>query len=124
MAKAGRKPTGNGNKPASLKALETILESKQSPIDIKEIAYQFMRQVDGPGGFVKRIMEEYDGSAVGSLARSRILDIMVRLFQIATPKDKLGDLGDISDEDLVSVMKDHLLKKTAVEDSCIYGAGI
>ena len=89
-------------------ALEAILENKQSPIDIREIAYQFMRQVGGPAGFVEKIFVEYDSSAAGSLARSRILDIMIRLFQIATPKEKFGELGHLTDEDLERVLQEQL----------------
>lgn len=116
MAKArGRPKAGNekpllsGGKKPGLKALETILTSDRSPIDITEIAYQFMHQVGGPAGFVERIMGEYDGSPVGSLARSRVLDIMVRLFQIATPKDKQGDLGHLTDEDLEVILRKQLM---------------
>ena len=90
--------------------LDAVLTNKQSPIDIKEIAYQFMHQVGGPAGFVERIMEEYDGAPIGSLARSRILDIMVRLFQIATPKEKHGELGHLTDEDLTSILREQLGK--------------
>lgn len=91
-----------------LDAFEAILSTKQSPIDVREIAYQFMRQVGGPEGFVAAIFEEYDQSAAGSLARSRILDIMIRLFQMATPKEKFGELGHLSDEDLERLLKEQL----------------
>lgn len=103
--------------------LEAVLTNKQSPIDIKEIAYQFMHQVGGPSGFVQRIMEEYDGAPIGSLARSRILDIMVRLFQIATPKEKHGELGHLSDEDLASILREQLGKNEKsdgwIDHTCI-----
>lgn len=100
--------------PTGLKALSAILENKQSPIDIREIAYQFMRQVGGPAGFVRKIMEEYDEAEVGSLARSRILDIMIRLFQIATPKERFGDVNHMTDDDLARAFKEAVGVKEAV----------
>ena len=102
-------------KSTGMRALEGILTAKDSPIDIKEIAYQFMSQVGGPPGFVARIMEEYDASPVGSLARSRILEIMVKLFQIATPKEKFGELGELTDEDLVHILKEQFTPKAEVK---------
>ena len=102
-----------------MKALEAIIDSKKSPIDIKEIAYQFMHQIGGPGGFVARIMEEYDGSPKGSLARSRILEIMVKLFQIATPKEKYGELSHLSDEDLTDILKQGIGKREVADNGWI-----
>ena len=93
---------------SALNALESIVNSKSSPVDIKDLAYECMHQVKGNAGFVAVIMEEYSASAAGSLARSRILDIIVRLFQLATPKEKFGDLGHLSDDDLMGILNQGL----------------
>ncbi len=53
-------------------------------------------------------MKEYHDSDQGSLARSRVLDIMMKLFQLATPKEAFGDYGDLSDDDLKNAMKSQM----------------
>ena len=93
---------------SGISTLEEIIANKQSPIDVKEIAYAFMGKLGGTQGFVERILGEYDACNPGSLARSRILDIMVRLFQIATPKERFGDYGDVSDADLEAILHEKL----------------
>ena len=92
----------------AISTLEQLLANKQSPIDVKEIAYAFMSKLGGTEGFVERILGEYESCDAGSLARSRILDIMVKLFQIATPKERFGDYADVSDEDLTALLHEKL----------------
>lgn len=105
--------------------LEDIISGQQSPVDIKNFAYLFMEKIGGPQGFVDKVMEEYDGAPLGSLARSRVLDIMMKLFQLATPKESHGDYSELSDEDLKGVLKKHLAPPRAeaqtqwVEHVCI-----
>ena len=67
-----------------------------------------MDKIGGPAGFVKMVMDEYEESDAGSLARSRVLEIMMKLFQIATPKETFGDYGDLTDDDLKSAMKSQM----------------
>ncbi len=94
--------------PASIKTLEEILTKNQSPVDIKKFAYLFMEKIGGPAGFVNMVMKEYNDAETGSLAKSRVLDIMMKLFQLATPKEAFGDYGDLSDDDLKDAMKSQM----------------
>lgn len=93
---------------ATIKSLEEVVANKESPVDIKKFAYIFMDKIGGPKGFVNKVLKEYKDSESGSLARARILEIMMRLFQLATPKESFGDYGDLSDEDLKRVFKAQL----------------
>ena len=88
--------------------LEEIIVSKQSPVDIKKFAYLFMDKIGGAEGFTEKVLEEYNGSPVGSLARSRVLEIMMKLFSMATPKETFGDYGDFTDDDLKEMLKKQL----------------
>jgi hypothetical protein len=92
--------------------LEDIISGQQSPVDIKNFAYLFMEKIGGPQGFVDKVMEEYEGAPMGSLARSRVLDIMMKLFQLATPKESHGDYSELTDDDLKDVIKKHLAPNT------------
>jgi hypothetical protein len=91
-----------------LKTLESMILSKDCPIDVREVSYEFMKQVGGPKGLVRLIMLEYNESKVGGLARARILDIMMRLFQSTSPKGGSGDLGHMTEADLELILKEKL----------------
>lgn len=98
--RGGSKKAASKSLPAAISTLEEVISSKQSPVDIKKFAYIFMERIGGPVGFVDKVMEEYNGSDVGSLARARALEIMMKLFQLATPKETFGDYSDLTDDDL------------------------
>lgn len=89
--------------------LEEIVSGKQSPIDVKNLAHIFMERAGGQQGFVELVWAEYHGSDMGSLARSRVLEIMMKLFQLATPKEDFGDYGDFTDDDLKKVVSKHVI---------------
>lgn len=117
-----KKPTPTDGSPMdaidqtqSVSALEKMMGAKKAPTDIKEIAHAFYSEVKGSAGFVKMIMEEYKGCPVGSLARMRILHLMKELFRIATPKDRLGDMSLINDDDLARVWNEQLDKNQKSE---------
>ena len=93
---------------SSIKTLEEIISNKQSPIDVQELAYEFMSKIGGNTGFVDMVLTEYNGSEIGSLARARVLDIMLKLFQLASPKDGGGDFANISDDDLKNILQAQL----------------
>ncbi len=96
------------SKISPIKALEQMILSKDCPIDLREVAYEFMKKIGGPKGLVRLIMTEYEESKTGGLARARILDIMMRLFQQTSPKGGVGDLGQLSDEDLRRLLDERL----------------
>lgn len=102
---AKKKDEGNGTlteeKPVGLSVLEKLLTVKNSPVDLKEIAYQFHQQVGGAKGFVKMVMDEFKKTKVGSLARGRIMQLMTKLFEIGTPKERVGETALLSDQDLI-----------------------
>ena len=105
--RGGSKRAPSKSLPTVLSTLEDVISSKQSPVDIKKFAYLFMERIGGPAGFVDKVMEEYEGAELGSLARSRVLDIMMKLFQLATPKETFGDYSDLSDDDLKNMLGSH-----------------
>lgn len=118
MAKIRVKTKAPGESKVSpgINTLEQLISNKQSPIDIREIAYSFMNKLGGTSGFVDKILQEYESCSPGTLARSRILDIMVKLFQIATPKEKFGDFDGVTDEDLMGIIQGKL-NMTPVKES-------
>lgn len=106
-----------GPAPAAPKApastLERLLLAKQSPVDIKEVSYEFHKKVGGASGLADMVLKEYAASQAGSLARIRIIDVMVRLFQANTPKAQAGETGLLSDEDLIDAYVDQAKKAGA-----------
>lgn len=107
MAKRKQKPVA-AKSAGGFKSLESILTASDSPIDIKEVAYQLMNLVGGAAGLAILIKEEYNASEAGSLARTRALDIMVKMLQIAAPKDGVEDTSYLTDEDLAEIARDEL----------------
>jgi hypothetical protein len=112
--------------------LQDVIDAKKPPIDIHALANEFHKQIGGDLGFVERVLKEYEDTKPGSLARARIMEIMVRLFQIASPKEKTVDLGLLSDDDLAKALKNEIerskieLKKASrsdplefIWDSCV-----
>lgn len=95
---------------SSVADLEKMLKTKNAPTDIKEIANRFHQAVGGSEGFVKMVLKELDDSPPGSLARMRIYHLISKLFEIATPKDRLADLALITDKDLERVWDEQLAK--------------
>lgn len=87
--------------PVGLSVLEKLLTAKSSPVDLKEIAYQFHQQIGGAKGFVKMVMDEFKKTKIGSLARGRIMQLMTKLFEIGTPKERVGETALLSDQDLI-----------------------
>lgn len=103
-------PSVTERKTASVfSTLEDIISENRSPVDIKNFAYLFMDKIGGPQGFVDRVMEEFEGSQVGSLSRARVLEIMMKLFQLATPKETYGDYSDMTEDDLKAVVTRHMI---------------
>lgn len=109
MTKINARKVGDGKSlTQTIKSLEGIIASKESPVDIKKIAHIWLAKVGGPAGFVRMLQREYKLCDSGSLARSRIMDLMLKLLQMATPKEQFGDYGDLNDDDLKSVFKSQL----------------
>ena len=81
-------------------AIEKAILSDAAPVDIHDLACEWMNLCDGPKGFAKMLYDELNGLPPGSAGRVRLLDIGARLWTIATSPTSGGDLGFLSDEDL------------------------
>lgn len=82
--------------------LSKMLDAKNSPVDLQEIAYQFHAQIGGAQGYVEMILTEYAQTSPGSLARTRVLQLMAKLFELGSPKERVGETALLSDDDLTA----------------------
>ena len=105
---------------SGFKSLESILTSKDSPIDIKEVAYQLMGLVGGGAGLAQMIKAEYASTEAGSLARARALDLMVKMLQIASPKDGAEDTSYLTDDDIAETVRGEIQKLGISEAVWVY----
>lgn len=81
-------------------AVERMLMSKSAPIDLKEVAIEFMQKVGGPQGFVKLILDDYQASEAGTPERARLWELAVRLFTKAQEDEATVDHDMTTDDDL------------------------
>ena len=81
-------------------AIEKAMLSDTPPVDIHDLACEWMNLCGGPKGFAKIMFDELTGLPPGSAGRVRLLDIGARLWTIATNPHSGGDLGFMTEADL------------------------
>jgi hypothetical protein len=82
-------------------AIERIVGAKHSGVDIEELGAEVMIQVGGATGMVKMITKSLKDAVRGSAEHIRLMDLMVRIVQLAADKSvNLKDLDQMTDEDL------------------------
>jgi hypothetical protein len=96
MGEAAKKP---GRKKAPLK---DMVAAPQVRPTLGAIADHFFAQIGGPEAFAKHLADDFQAALPGSLARTKIIDIVARVLKNEDDKHGLGDdLGVLSDEDLL-----------------------
>lgn len=96
------------------KVMDRVLISKETPVDLRELAIEFMKEIGGPQEFVQLMMLDYHRAKPGSPERARVWELLVKLFGIATEKEPAMD-GDLaSDADLENAASD-LMKRMGAD---------
>ena len=90
-----------------IRSIEDVLDSTTAPIEQKRIAYELMSLVGGERGLAKKIMDEYKDTSPGSLARVRFFEMLLKLVQMAQPKDVTGDFDYLSEDDIARILIEH-----------------
>jgi hypothetical protein len=78
-----------------------VIKNKKDSVDIREIADHFMRIVGGPSGFAKMLIRDLRTAKAGSASRARLFDIGFRLIKDVSSSQVDGDLGAMTDDDLM-----------------------
>lgn len=104
-APAGARPGPSPRQQAQAQALETVKESLlQGPAGLphlSELAEHFIRLQGGPQAVALMLANEWKAAPPGSIARARILEMLLRTWKVAEEKtDHLADLGLLSKQDL------------------------
>ena len=81
-------------------AIEKAFLSGKAPVDIHDLASEWMNICEGPKGFARMMFDEINALPVGSAGRVRLMDIGARLCSIATSPVSGGDLSLLTEEDL------------------------
>ncbi len=96
--------SGNGRVPYELvgaRAIERTIKSKQTKVDVREIANEFLGQWGGAKGMVERVIKDYDNCKAGSPERARMMEVAFKSIYAAFDKDNdTSQLDGLSDEEL------------------------
>lgn len=101
-----RQTKGAGNK-TPFTTIEDVLLSTNAPIEQKRIAHEVMALVGGERGLAQKILDEYNQTLPGSLARAKFFALVLTVIKMAVPKEVMGDLEHISEQDISSVLAEH-----------------
>jgi len=95
---------------AVVDVLEKMLLQETSPIDMKTLAHNLISLSGGLAGFAGMINDGLKKAAPGSLAHVRYMDLYLKLCIAAEPKEKMSDLGHLTEEDLVRKLQEEIGK--------------
>lgn len=103
----------------SAKALTKALREDYSLPHLSELAEHFVSVAGGPQAVAKLMYDEYMAAPMGGLVRTRILDLLMRVWKFGT--ETVGDtdnLGLLSEDDL-----DQMLMKVVQRAQASMGEG-
>ena len=92
------------------RVMDQVLVSKESPIDLRELAIGFMKSIGGPDGFVELMMADYRCAKPGSPERARFWEMLMKLWGIVTEKETPVD-GDLASDKDLEIAAANLMKK-------------
>src|SRR5262245_57838514 len=76
---------------------------------LSELAEHFVNIAGGPQAMAKMLFVEWNAAKPGSLVRSRILDLVTRVWKFSTDSLRgAGDLGILSEDDIDRLLDDKL----------------
>lgn len=84
---------------------DSILNGIPAP-DLAALAHHFFAEAGGVQAVGKILHDEFMSAKAGSLARARILDVVLRITKAAQDKDGTDDLGMVSYADLKAKLKE------------------
>jgi hypothetical protein len=107
MPRAKPKPPAAANSKAD-KLLQAAGNKPAEALVISEVLKELMGVWGGPRRFAKAFHAEFKQAGKGGTVRARMLDSVLRLFQLHTAnlKGNQGDLGSLTDDELRAAAED------------------
>ncbi len=93
---------------STFRSIEDILAKQNAPVEQKKIAYELMAIMGGEKGFVEKLIDEFNATEKGSLVHHRFFELMLKLMDKVQPKESMGAMDYITDEDIARVLREHI----------------
>lgn len=90
--------------------VKKILALRESPMDLAKITTEWLSLVGGAKGVAERLENEYKHSKPGGLARSRILELILKLTEKSFADRRVADMSLLATKDLEKLVIHYLAK--------------
>jgi hypothetical protein len=100
-------------KPAKAATVLELVEQATGAINVSELAVAMLEEFGGLVQFAREYKKEFDEATPGSISRSKMLEGMMRVINMATPKNAVSDLSQLEGGDLEKVATS-ILEKAGV----------
>ena len=118
---AARKGKPGSKKPSKLNEIDRVLQAARECVkdpQVSEMASHFIHLVGGTQGFARKMLTEYNAAKAGSVARMRILDLILRATKFANEAAGFAkDLGLLSEQDLERLVSERMAAVLAKENA-------
>ncbi len=100
---------------ADANRLLTLATSHKAPT-VEEFLEHFFGAAGGPKAVAKMLFAEFAGAKPGSLLRTRVLEMVVRALRYNEGKDKVVEMGLLSDEDIDAMIEQRMANMQGRDD--------